>query len=895
MNGRTSFNQQQQKGCCSPTKNSQNAIANAGELVPSSSSPLAAASPNIATEGNVKTQQRPQKLFIPPSFRQKMDTNYHPLNCKICLQRFTEPYTTVCGHTFCRACIVKSLQFSSQCPVCDSGLDAKRARICGTPAPNSATAHPNNNSNNNNGNGSANNSNSNTALIVNNNVVLCPNYTVAELFEHQQKTADTSFGAQTAAQSYEFMADTAQTERSIINMILSDRQLPLDSLRRIEEKLRQKRAEMELNDTRMSALLLHNFLELMIEKRDQTLRQVQAELELLKQDRQRVFASLINDDDQQQQLISAPSLQQLVPDLSANIAVAAAASAAKHPSASTPVAAAAAGAPCQAHQGIKLKQHHIIGGEEHSGSITKLAMPSLASSSASIGIGTQLAHIAMPERVVQLRHRMLRHVPSLETAYLSLRVAPVQKETAETPAAAVVGTTASATIAAPSTTTTTADSLDEFSLLVKNMYRYGEVKVLTTLNYNIDAYNLPSIVSSIEFDKDGDFFVIAGVTKMIKLYDFNALMDHCGGTDQPPTTAGDHDGITTPAFVHQPMVQLRCNSKISNVSWNPYNKHMLVSSDYDGTVQLWDTAAAKCTRTFGEHEKRCWTVQFNSIDPHLMASGSDDGKVKLWSVMCPQSLCAIDAKVNVCCVYFSPKSRDQLVFGASDHCVHLYDLRQMSKPLNIFRGHRKAVSYVKYANENEVVSASTDSNLRLWDVSTGKCLQTMRGHQNEKNFVGLATDGTHVICGSENNQLYMYYKAIGEPLLSFDFGKRCVSYPSPPVVPPAAPHHSAFSSSSNPTTDFLAASTTADFTFTGHGNTIFGTGGPSPWHTPSPSVELHHTVAGTVTGTNSSSTALQQQPTAGSGDFVSAVCWKRNSNIVLAANSQGQTFVLRLE
>ncbi|KAL3094213.1 hypothetical protein niasHT_023646 [Heterodera trifolii] len=874
MNGRTSsFNQQQQKGCCSPTKNSQN--ANAGELVPSSSSPLAAASPIVAPEGNVKTQQRPQKLFIPPSFRQKMmDTNYHPLNCKICLQRFTEPYTTVCGHTFCRACIVKSLQFSSQCPVCDSGLDAKRARICGTPA-------PNNNSNNNNGNGSANNNNSNTALIVNNNVVLCPNYTVAELFEHQQKTADTSFGAQTA-QSYEFMADTAQTERSIINMILSDRQLPLDSLRRIEEKLRQKRAEMELNDTRMSALLLHNFLELMIEKRDQTLKQVQAELELLKQDRQRVFASLISDDDkqqhQQQQLISAPSLQQLVPDLSANIAATAAA---KQPSASTP-AVAAAGAPCQPHQGIKLKQHHIIGGEDHSGNITKLA-----SSSASIGTGTQLAHIAMPERVVQLRHRMLRHVPSLETAYLSLRVAPVQKETTETPAAVVVGTTSSTT----TTTTTTADSLDEFSLLVKNMYRYGEVKVLTTLNYNIDAYNLPSIVSSIEFDKDGDFFVIAGVTKMIKLYDFNALMDHCGGTDQPPTTAGNDDGITTPAFVHQPMVQLRCNSKISNVSWNPYNKHMQASSDYDGTVQLWDTAAAKCTRTFGEHEKRCWTVQFNSIDPHLMASGSDDGKVKLWSVMCPQSLCAIDAKVNVCCVYFSPKSRDQLVFGASDHCVHLYDLRQMSKPLNIFRGHRKAVSYVKYANENEVVSASTDSNLRLWDVSTGKCLQTMRGHQNEKNFVGLATDGTHVICGSENNQLYMYYKAIGDPLLSFDFGKRCVSYPPPP----AAPHHSAISSSSNSTTDFLAATTTADFTFTGHGNTIFGTGGPSPWHTPSPSVELHNTVAGTFTGTNSSSTTAQQQPTAGNGDFVSAVCWKRNSNIVLAANSQGQTFVLRLE
>ena len=32
------------------------------------------------------------------------------------------------------------------------------------------------------------------------------------------------------------------------------------------------------------------------------------------------------------------------------------------------------------------------------------------------------------------------------------------------------------------------------------------------------------------------------------------------------------------------------------------------------------------------------------------------------------------------------------------------------------------------------------------------------GHQNEKNFVGLATDGDYIACGSEDNSLYVYYK-----------------------------------------------------------------------------------------------------------------------------------------
>ena len=38
------------------------------------------------------------------------------------------------------------------------------------------------------------------------------------------------------------------------------------------------------------------------------------------------------------------------------------------------------------------------------------------------------------------------------------------------------------------------------------------------------------------------------------------------------------------------------------------------------------------------------------------------------------------------------------------------------------------------------------------------CFDSMTGHSNEKNFVGLATDGDYITCGSENNSLYMYYK-----------------------------------------------------------------------------------------------------------------------------------------
>ena len=45
------------------------------------------------------------------------------------------------------------------------------------------------------------------------------------------------------------------------------------------------------------------------------------------------------------------------------------------------------------------------------------------------------------------------------------------------------------------------------------------------------------------------------------------------------------------------------------------------------------------------------------------------------------------------------------------------------------------------------VYRSTDSQLKLWNLNKSHCLRTFCGHTNEKNFVGLATDGDYVACG----------------------------------------------------------------------------------------------------------------------------------------------------
>ncbi|GIY95869.1 e3 ubiquitin-protein ligase COP1 [Caerostris extrusa] len=153
----------------------------------------------------------------------------------------------------------------------------------------------------------------------------------------------------------------------------------------------------------------------------------------------------------------------------------------------------------------------------------------------------------------------------------------------------------------------TKQGLDAFHKDLGTFTRFNSVRCLATLNYSSDSYVGSNIVSSIEFDKDNEYFAIAGVTKKIKVFEFAPVIQ---------------DVID----MHYPATEMVCNSKISCITWSSFHKNMLGSSDYEGTVSIWDAFTNTKLKVYQEHEKRCWSVDFNRVDAHLIASGSDDAK-----------------------------------------------------------------------------------------------------------------------------------------------------------------------------------------------------------------------------------------------------------------------------
>lgn len=258
-------------------------------------------------------------------------------------------------------------------------------------------------------------------------------------------------------------------------------------------------------------------------------------------------------------------------------------------------------------------------------------------------------------------------------------------------------------------------------------------------------------------DRSGRIFATAGVLKQIKLYKFDTT-------------------LAAKTRRNYPILDISCDSKISCLSWNPFYEERLCSADYEGVVNLYDTTKGSVINSWTEHEKRCWTVDTSSLDPQRIISGSDDCKVKLWTQKYQKSLLTIDIKSNVCSVRFSPNDSNLFAVGGADHRIFLFDLRKPSVPILNQKKHSKAVSYVRFSGSDQIISASTDSTIRITKISSPTEDQViLKGHLNEKNFVGLSVNNSDglIATGSENNSVYLYDQNLSKSVLKCPMLTEC--------------------------------------------------------------------------------------------------------------------------
>ncbi len=193
-------------------------------------------------------------------------------------------------------------------------------------------------------------------------------------------------------------------------------------------------------------------------------------------------------------------------------------------------------------------------------------------------------------------------------------------------------------------------------------------------------------------------------------------------------------------------------SRVWSVSWNG-NGSRIASAGHDRTVKIWDAATGEELYSLDGHRQTVFTIDWKPNGAQL-ATGDREGVVIVWDGETGRLLhrqTAHRAQVN--CVRWSPDG-SQLASTSNDMNVILWDTTSY-KPFKRLATNTGAVVSVDWnadATHPRLATASDNSKVKIWDLNTGRVALTLGGHRapvasvrwskDDKQLVSASWDGT---------------------------------------------------------------------------------------------------------------------------------------------------------
>ena len=165
-----------------------------------------------------------------------------------------------------------------------------------------------------------------------------------------------------------------------------------------------------------------------------------------------------------------------------------------------------------------------------------------------------------------------------------------------------------------------------------------------------------------------------------------------------------------------------------------------------------------------------------ALDPEgkRLVTATRGGAIQLWDVTTGERLITLTEEVgpwpdvnddsrSVYSAVFTPDGK-RIVSGGTDSNVRIWDATTGIAIMTL-RGHKGPLREVAYSTDGRrILSASEDTTVKVWDAATGDEIMTLRGHTDGIQSVAFSPDNTRIVSGSKDKTIRIWDSTTGDKL-----------------------------------------------------------------------------------------------------------------------------------
>lgn len=173
---------------------------------------------------------------------------------------------------------------------------------------------------------------------------------------------------------------------------------------------------------------------------------------------------------------------------------------------------------------------------------------------------------------------------------------------------------------------------------------------------------------------------------------------------------------------------------------------ILASGSYDKTVRLWDTNTYKLRATLTGHTGDTKALAFSPDGKTLATAASRSSEI----------------------LRVGPFVQEEKAIEVIDSNIRLWDVSSGKYKMTL-KGHSGWISDLTYSPDGTTLaSASTDRTVRLWDGGTGKHKNTLKGHTQNVDLVMFSPDNKRLVSWGNDATARLWHTDTGKQIVLFD-------------------------------------------------------------------------------------------------------------------------------